>query len=41
MLEDAVCLPLFDGGNIGVRRRQFEKILKKDDYEPWAGIFGK
>ena len=26
MLEDAVCLPLFDGGNVGVRRRQLEKI---------------
>lgn len=41
MLEDAVCLPLFDGGNIGVRRRQLEQIFKRDDYEPWAGIFSQ
>lgn len=40
MLEDAACLPLFDGGNVGVRRRQLEKIFKREDYEPWAGVFG-
>jgi alkylation response protein AidB-like acyl-CoA dehydrogenase len=39
ILADAVCLPLFDGGNVGVRRRQIEKILQKDGYEPWATTF--
>ncbi|KAF2796546.1 putative acyl-CoA dehydrogenase [Melanomma pulvis-pyrius CBS 109.77] len=39
LLEDAVCLPLFDGGNIGVRRRQLEKIFQRDDYEPWAATY--
>lgn len=39
MLDDAVCLPLFDGGNIGVRRRQLEKIFQADGYEPWAGTY--
>ncbi|KAI0156031.1 acyl-CoA dehydrogenase/oxidase [Pestalotiopsis sp. NC0098] len=41
MLDDAVCLPLFDGGNIGVRRRQLEKIFQTDGYEPWAGTYGQ
>jgi nitroalkane oxidase len=40
LLEDAICLPLFDGGNLGVRRRQMEKILKSPDYQPWAGVYG-
>lgn len=39
ILQDAVCLPLFDRGNVGVRRRQIEKILQKDGYEPWAATF--
>ncbi|KAF2195287.1 hypothetical protein K469DRAFT_649049 [Zopfia rhizophila CBS 207.26] len=39
LLEDAVCLPLFDGGNIGVRRRQIERIFKQEGYEPWAATY--
>jgi hypothetical protein len=39
LLEDAVVLPLFDGGNIGVRRRQLEKILQREDYNPWAATY--
>jgi alkylation response protein AidB-like acyl-CoA dehydrogenase len=39
LLEDAVVLPLFDGGNVGVRRRQLEKILQNDDYKPWAASY--
>ncbi|KAF2279848.1 Nitroalkane oxidase in complex with Spermine, A competitive inhibitor [Westerdykella ornata] len=39
LLEDAVCMPLFDGGNVGVRRRQLEKIFQRDDYQPWAASF--
>ncbi|KAF2268604.1 acyl-CoA dehydrogenase NM domain-like protein [Lojkania enalia] len=39
LLEDAICLPLFDGGNIGVRRRQLEKIFQRDGYEPWASTY--
>lgn len=35
-----MCLPLFDGGNIGIRRRQLEKIFQADDYEPWAAFYG-
>lgn len=39
LLEDAACLPLFDGGNVGVRRRQLERIFQRDDYDPWAATF--
>ncbi|KAL1961976.1 hypothetical protein VTN77DRAFT_711 [Rasamsonia byssochlamydoides] len=34
LLNDAVCLPIFDGGNQGIRRRQIEKIFQVDDYDP-------
>jgi hypothetical protein len=40
ILKDAAVLPLFDGGNVGVRRRQIERILKRDGYEPWAATYG-
>ncbi|KAE8350560.1 putative acyl-CoA dehydrogenase [Aspergillus coremiiformis] len=40
LLNDAVCLPIFDGGNVGVRRRRIEAIFKADGYEPWASTFG-
>jgi hypothetical protein len=34
LLQDALALPIFDGGNIGVRRRQLHTMLKRPDYEP-------
>lgn len=34
LLQDALALPIFDGGNIGVRRRQLHTILKGPDYAP-------
>ncbi|OCL02796.1 acyl-CoA dehydrogenase NM domain-like protein [Glonium stellatum] len=39
LLEDAACLPLFDGGNVGIRRRQIERIFLGEDYQPWAATF--
>ena len=36
LLQDALALPIFGGGNIGVRRRQFHAILKRSDYDPLA-----
>jgi nitroalkane oxidase len=36
LLRDALALPIFDGGNIGVRRRQLHALLKRDDYDPLA-----
>jgi nitroalkane oxidase len=32
LLRDALALPIFDGGNIGVRRRQLHTMLKRPDY---------
>ncbi|CAG8978710.1 hypothetical protein HYALB_00004693 [Hymenoscyphus albidus] len=40
LLNTAICLPLFDGDNVGVRRRQVERIFTSPDYEPWASTFG-
>ncbi|ARQ02366.1 acyl-CoA dehydrogenase family protein [Pseudorhodoplanes sinuspersici] len=38
LLQDALALPIFDGGNIGVRRRQLHTMLKSPDYDPLAAI---
>jgi butyryl-CoA dehydrogenase len=32
LLQDALVLPLFDGGNMGVRRRQLHELLMSADY---------
>ena len=34
LLQDALALPIFGGGNIGVRRRQLHAMLKRSDYDP-------
>ena len=36
LLQDALALPIFDGGNMGVRRRQLHMMLKRSDYDPLA-----
>ncbi|RMZ86037.1 hypothetical protein DV737_g301, partial [Chaetothyriales sp. CBS 132003] len=41
LLQDAIVLPIFDGGNIGVRRRQIEKIFDSPEYDPWETSYGK
>lgn len=38
LLQDAMALPLFDGGNMGVRRRQLHQILQAEDYDPLATL---
>lgn len=40
LLQDALVLPIFDGGNVGVRRRQVEALFKQDDYDPLEATFG-
>ncbi|KIW27789.1 uncharacterized protein PV07_07497 [Cladophialophora immunda] len=40
LLNDAVVLPIFDGGNVGVRRRQIERIFASEGYDPWETTFG-
>lgn len=34
LMENALVLPIFDGGNVGVRRRQVQKIFESDEYNP-------
>jgi butyryl-CoA dehydrogenase len=34
LLQDALALPIFDGGNMGIRRRQLHTMLKRPDYNP-------
>lgn len=36
LLQDALALPLFDGGNMGVRRRQLHTLLRAADYDAHA-----
>jgi alkylation response protein AidB-like acyl-CoA dehydrogenase len=36
LLQDALALPLFGGGNIGVRRRRLHAILQRPEYGPLA-----
>jgi butyryl-CoA dehydrogenase len=36
LLQDALALPLFGGGNIGVRRRRLHTILQRPEYDPLA-----
>jgi hypothetical protein len=38
LLADALVLPLFDGGNMGVRRRQLHELLKSPYYDPLAAL---
>ncbi|KIV82545.1 hypothetical protein PV11_04647 [Exophiala sideris] len=38
LLADAACFALFDGGNTGIRRRQFQRLLCGPDYQPWASL---
>ena len=33
LLQDALALPVFDGGNMGVRRRQLHNLMKRPDYD--------
>ncbi|MHC2336804.1 acyl-CoA dehydrogenase family protein [Bradyrhizobium sp. USDA 4454] len=36
LLQDALALPIFDGGNLGIRRRQLHTMLGSNDYSPLA-----
>jgi nitroalkane oxidase len=36
LLQDALALPLFGGGNVGVRRRRLHAILQRPEYDPLA-----
>jgi alkylation response protein AidB-like acyl-CoA dehydrogenase len=36
LLQDSLAMPLFDGGNMGVRRRHIHRMLRAEDYDPLA-----
>jgi alkylation response protein AidB-like acyl-CoA dehydrogenase len=36
LMQDALCFPLYDGGNMGVRRRQLHTMFKTPGYDPMA-----
>ena len=40
LMEDALCMPLFDGGNVGIRRRQLQSLLMVGDYDPLKAAYG-
>jgi nitroalkane oxidase len=40
LLQDALALPIFDGGNMGIRRRQLHNLLQRADYDPLLASAG-
>ena len=40
LLNTAMVLPIFDGGNIGIRRRHMQELMLSKDYDPWASTYG-
>ncbi|MDH4574063.1 acyl-CoA dehydrogenase family protein [Salinicola acroporae] len=36
LMQDALCFPLYDGGNMGVRRRQLHTLLRSKAYDAMA-----
>src|ERR1700748_2541113 len=40
LLQDALALPIFDGGNMGVRRRQLHAMLMQPAYDPLTACGG-
>lgn len=41
LMQDALCFPLYDGGNMGVRRRQLHRKFKAPGYDPMASAEGR
>lgn len=41
LLQDAMAYPLFDGGNVGVRRLQMQRILSAADYDAMSAAEGR
>lgn len=41
LMRDALCFPLYDGGNVGVRRRQLHSILAQPGYDSMLGAEGR
>ncbi|KAL4874318.1 acyl-CoA dehydrogenase/oxidase [Aspergillus karnatakaensis] len=41
LLSTALVLPIFDGGNVGMRRRALQELITKAGYRPWFSTFGE
>ncbi len=41
LLRDALVFPLYDGGNMGVRRRQLHALLRDPAYDPMSAAEGR
>lgn len=41
IMNDVLCFPVYDGGNMGVRRRQLHDLLRRDSYDPMASAEGR
>lgn len=41
LMQDALCFPLYDGGNMGVRRRQLHNKFRAPGYDPMASAEGR
>ncbi len=41
LMQDALCFPLYDGGNMGVRRRQLHRLFQRPGYDPMAAAEGR
>ncbi|KAL2824255.1 acyl-CoA dehydrogenase/oxidase [Aspergillus cavernicola] len=39
-LSTALVLPIFDGGNVGIRRRALQDLFMSEGYQPWATSLG-
>lgn len=40
LLNNAMVLPIFDGGNVGIRRRHMQELMLSEDYDAWASTYG-
>ncbi|KAK1833931.1 acyl-CoA dehydrogenase/oxidase C-terminal [Podospora conica] len=40
LLNTAIVLPIFDGGNVGIRRRHMQELMLSPTYDAWASTFG-
>ncbi|KAK2036448.1 acyl-CoA dehydrogenase domain-containing protein [Colletotrichum somersetense] len=40
LLNNAMVLPIFDGGNVGIRRRHMQQLMLSPNYDTWASTYG-
>ncbi|KAI2637101.1 acyl-CoA dehydrogenase NM domain-like protein [Hypomontagnella submonticulosa] len=40
LLNNAMVLPIFDGGNVGIRRRNMQELMQSPTYDAWASTYG-